>query len=161
SAAQTDLFAGFAPNAVTLGAGGGTIDTQAFDAAIAATIGGVGALDKVGSGMLTLFGANSYAGATDVNAGTLLVNGDQSRATGLRSGASGATLGVAGPSGGDVTVAGGGSVNPGLADATRAVLTVNGDLSLAGGATLNFDFGQANVVGGALNVLIEVGGDLV
>src|SRR5690606_22300599 len=83
SAAQADLFAGFSPNAVMLDAGGGTIDTQAFDAAIAATIGGAGALDKVGSGMLTLSGANSYAGATDVNAGTLLVNGDQSLATGL------------------------------------------------------------------------------
>src|SRR5690606_24459603 len=114
-----------------------------------------------GSGIVTLTGANSYAGATDVNAGTLLVNGDQSLATGLTSVASGAVLGGAGIGGGDVNVAAGGSINPGLADATPGVLTINGGLSLAGGATLNFDFGQANTVGGAFNDLIAVGGDLV
>src|SRR3546814_1742281 len=40
-------------------------------------------------------------------------------------------------------------------------LTINGDLSLAAGSVLDFEFGAANVVGGPLNDLIEVGGDLV
>src|SRR6266404_7699635 len=38
-------------------------------------------LIKNGSGTLTLTGANAYGGATQVNAGTLLINGNQSGAT--------------------------------------------------------------------------------
>jgi autotransporter-associated beta strand protein len=50
-----------------------------FSGVIGASIGGTNGpalrLAKVGSGVLTLSGANLYSGATDVNYGTLLVNG--------------------------------------------------------------------------------------
>ena len=39
-------------------------------------------------------------------------------------------------------------------------LTVNGNLALGAGFVLDFEFGQANVAGGALNDLVNVGGDL-
>ena len=125
----------------------------------ASLIFGTGGVDQIGAGTTILTGANSYAGTTTVNGGTLLINGDQSGATGLTSVASGATLGGIGTIGGNVTVATGGILAPG--DGTGpGTLAVDGNLTLAGGATLNYDFGQSNVVGGPLNDLVNVGGDL-
>ena len=45
-------------------------------------IGGTGSVVKTADGVLALAGSNSYGGSTTVNGGTLLVNGDQSAATG-------------------------------------------------------------------------------
>jgi len=57
---------------MTLQAGGGTIDTtDETDAVLGGSISGTGNLTKSGNGLLTLSGANSYAGATAVNAGIL------------------------------------------------------------------------------------------
>jgi autotransporter-associated beta strand protein len=55
--------------------GGANIDTNGFDATIAAALVGVGSggLTKNGAGTLTLTGANTYTGGTTVNAGTLQV----------------------------------------------------------------------------------------
>ena len=39
-------------------------------------------------------------------------------------------------------------------------LTVGGDLTLQGGSTLAYSFGQAGVVGGPFNDLTNVGGNL-
>ncbi|CAN7423228.1 autotransporter-associated beta strand repeat-containing protein [Caulobacter sp. LjRoot300] len=119
-----------------------------------------GRVEQAGSGTTILTGSNSYAGATTVTSGTLLVNGDQSAATGATNVASGATLGGIGIIGGGVTLAGGATLAPSDA-AGPGTLTINGNLALAGGATLNYDFGQANVAGGAFNDLVNVGGDLV
>src|SRR5690606_41564622 len=47
------------------------------DATLAGLVSGTGGLVKDGAGVVTLAGDNSYAGTTVVNAGTLLVNGDQ------------------------------------------------------------------------------------
>src|SRR3546814_70740 len=76
-------------------------------------ISGTGILNQIGTGTTILNGANSYAGATNVNAGTLLVDGNQSAATGLTTVASGATLGGIGTIGGDVNVAAGGALAAG------------------------------------------------
>jgi len=68
------LGAGVTINAsrlVTLTASGGVVDTQANTGTIAASIGGVGGLTKVGNGTLILTGSNSYSGSTTVNSGTL------------------------------------------------------------------------------------------
>lgn len=78
-----------------------------------------------------LHGASDYSGATTVEAGTLLVNGDHGRARGPVTVNSGATLGGTGTIGGPVTVAGtlASGIDPGT-------LTLNSDLVLESGATL-------------------------
>ena len=57
--------------AVTLGAGGGTFDTNGFNVVLGRAVTGVGGLTKNGLGTLQLSGANNYTGGTTVNAGTL------------------------------------------------------------------------------------------
>jgi outer membrane autotransporter protein len=61
----------FANNFVFAGGTSNTIDTQAFSLTLSGAISGAGGLTKLGAGILTLSGANAYAGATLVNAGTL------------------------------------------------------------------------------------------
>jgi fibronectin-binding autotransporter adhesin len=56
--------------AITLNAGGGTIDTNSFSTTISQGIAGASSLTKTGAGTLTLSGVNSYLGGTTVNAGT-------------------------------------------------------------------------------------------
>ena len=58
-----------------LGAGGGTIDTQAFNTTLTVPVTGTGSLVKAGTGVLTTTGTNTYAGETVVSAGTLEVAG--------------------------------------------------------------------------------------
>ncbi len=67
-------------NAITLGAGNGTIDTQSANATILGTISGAGSLTKLGTGVLTLGAANAYTGGTIVNAGTLALGIDNALA---------------------------------------------------------------------------------
>jgi len=125
---------------------------------LAGPVSGVGALTKAGGGALTLAAANSYAGGTRVEAGTLLVNGDQSAASGLTFVLAGAKLGGTGTIGGNVALADGAMLSPGAGGA--GTLTIAGDLSLSSGSNLDFAFGATNVTGGALNDLVNVGGDL-
>jgi YVTN family beta-propeller protein/autotransporter-associated beta strand protein len=56
---------------ITLQSQGGTIDTNGNNATLSGTISGPGSLTKIGLGTLTLSGSSTYAGATNVNAGTL------------------------------------------------------------------------------------------
>ncbi|WP_114953406.1 autotransporter-associated beta strand repeat-containing protein [Sphingosinicella terrae] len=141
-------------------AGTGTFLT---DAGTTLTLGGAvtgaGSLTKSGTGTLVLAGTGSYSGATSVNAGALLVNGDYADSTGATSISSGASLGGTGTIGGDVTLAAGATLTPGAGGA--GTLTIAGDLTIASDAQLDFEFGQANVAGGALNDLVNVGGDLI
>ncbi len=86
-------------------------DSNNFDAVLPGVLSGAGGLAWAGPGKLTLAAANSYAGATSVDAGTLLINGNQSAATGAIAVAAGATLGGSGTTGGAVTV--NGTLSPG------------------------------------------------
>jgi autotransporter-associated beta strand protein len=92
--------------AVTLVNAGSVIDTQGSDATFSGVLSGAGGLDKRGSSTLTLSGANTYAGDTLVTGGLLLINGDQSAATGLTTVTAGGALGGSGTIGGDVIVDG-------------------------------------------------------
>jgi fibronectin-binding autotransporter adhesin len=132
-------------------------DTYTF----AGLISGTGGLEQIGSGATVLTGNNTYAGPTSVQAGSLLVNGDQSGATGPTSVEVGAALGGTGIVGGNVTAADGAAIDPGDLGIAPGTLTINGNLALSAGSDLNYNFGQANVVGGPFNDLTVVGGDLV
>lgn len=93
-----------------------------------------GGLTKLGTGTLRLAGTNTYYGDTRVNAGTLLANGQGVSATIV---ASGATLGGNGVIGSNVTVNAGGTLAPG--NNGVGVLTVGGNVSLAGATTVEID----------------------
>ena len=56
---------------ITLMSQGGTFDTAGNNATLSGAIGGSGGLTKIGAGTLTLSGAGTYSGPTNVNAGTL------------------------------------------------------------------------------------------
>ncbi|MFK4808570.1 autotransporter outer membrane beta-barrel domain-containing protein, partial [Devosia sp. ZW T5_3] len=73
------FFRSYGTQTVTLGAGGGIIDTNGYNIGIAPVMTGAGSLTKDGLGTLTLTGANSYSGGTTITAGTLqLGNGGTS-----------------------------------------------------------------------------------
>ncbi|MEN6558707.1 MAG: autotransporter-associated beta strand repeat-containing protein, partial [Thermoguttaceae bacterium] len=75
-----------ATRGITLGTGGGTIETDSgFNATVAGVISGNGALTKTGAGTLTMTASNTYAGATTVSAGTLQI-GDGGTTGSLSSG---------------------------------------------------------------------------
>ncbi|MDP9892350.1 outer membrane autotransporter protein [Variovorax boronicumulans] len=121
-------------NAVVLtGSNDPVIDTGSFGATLSGNISGGGFITKIGSGTLTLSGANSYTGATDVAAGTL-----KAGATGTFSAASahnvrsGATLDLAGFSQTVASLANSGTVSL-VGTAPGTTLTVNGAYVGSGG----------------------------
>ena len=117
--------------------------------------------------ILRLSGTNTYSGETVVLAGTLLVNGDNSGATGNVV-VQGGVLGGTGTLGGDVFVSAGAALAPGDGPGT---LSLNGN-SLTMSAedltgmdplvsTLDFELDGFNTtVGGGVNDLIDGVGDL-
>ena len=117
----------------TLGIGGGGSNASST---FAGTLSGAGSLTKQGAGTLTLSGTSDLTGATNVNAGTLIVNGALASAT--VNVASGATLGGSGSLTGAVTVASGATLAPGASTGNGPVtgsLTVV-SLTMNQGSTL-------------------------
>jgi autotransporter-associated beta strand protein len=123
-------------------------------------IGGAGGLVKTGSGNLVLTGANTYSGATSVNAGTLSVNTSVASAITVNNGG---TLGGAGTVG-TTTVMNGGAVS--LATNT---LHVSGDYvqnpggALLIGASSNSNYGKLAVANTATfaadaKIVVDVAG---
>ncbi len=89
---------------------------------------------KTGTGKWILSGDNTYSGPTDIQEGALVINGDQSGATGTVTVASGAALGGNGRIGGDVTLASGGKLKPGDAGGgVPSKLTIDGAFSYENG----------------------------
>jgi len=148
---------------LTLGAAGGTIETESTSVlTVGSTITGPGSLTKTGPGTLILTAQNNYAGATNVNGGTLLINGDQSSADGDVSVETTATLGGTGIVGGDTTIKDGGRVTSGTATtvadlASGDYLNFSGSLTAQSGSTWLVNLVQ-NVNGSA--DFIDVGGAL-
>ncbi len=116
-----------ATGAKTLELGGDGAGANAFSGKIVngtATL----ALTKSGSGTWAISGTNEYTGNTTVSAGTLLINSNQSLATGAVAVNGTSTLGGSGTVGGSVTVASAAKLAPGNAAA--------GTLSIAGGLNI-------------------------
>ena len=134
-----------------------TIDTNGnTGSTIAGSITGQGSLATVGTGTLTLSGSSNYTGATTVNIGTLLVNGNGGGslgATNLSVGANG-VLAVAGAAaiGGNVsTTASGATIN--LQNGTAAdTLNIGGTLSLHAGSVLDYDLGTSSGINDTIAV---------
>ncbi|HLP08443.1 MAG TPA: autotransporter-associated beta strand repeat-containing protein [Opitutaceae bacterium] len=105
-----------------------TVGAKNVDSTFGGTIAngtGISALTKVGSGTLTLTGANTYTGATTVSAGTLLIDGTSS--------ASAFTVQAGGVLGGTGTITGVVAFQSGSGIACGATpLQVNGTVLLNG-----------------------------
>lgn len=103
---------------------------------------GTVSIGKTDAGTWVLSGNNSYTGMTTVIDGTLLVNGDQSLATGEVTIHGTATLGGGGTIGGNVTLATTSKLAPG---ASIGTLSIGGNLTLSALAgepcELQFDLG--------------------
>ena len=138
-------------NGVTLGAGGGTIDTNGNIVSYAAGLTGTGSLTKSGAGTLTLTANGTYTGGTTISGGTLKVT-----APGSATGSGSVTvnnLGIlsgTGILGGLITVNTGGTIDPGVGVGT---LTLPG-LTLGFDSLLKFEFNNT----GPANDLIAVTG---
>ena len=94
-----------------------------------------GMLTKVGTGALTLSGANTHTGLTTVDEGTLVINGSIAAGAVVKDG--GILKGIG--SMGAVVVESGGLFSPGLSPGTITV----GGLSLTSGSALDYELGAA------------------
>jgi autotransporter-associated beta strand protein len=108
-----------------------TADNGANALALDSAISGDGSLNKTGNGIVRLGGINTYAGPTNVSAGTLRINGDNSAAAGIITVASGATLGGNGISGGALVMQSGGRLAARIYDWSGAAGIGYDDLSVA------------------------------
>jgi len=116
--------------AVTLNAGGGTIDTSTFNSTFSGVFFGPGALTKEGTGTLTLTGANTYLGGTNINDGTLSVSNNNNLG------------GIAGPL----------NFDGGTLLTTAGIISARNGTINAGGATIDtngFSSTLAGMFGGA------------
>ena len=142
-----------------------TLQFNRTDSAPGYTYGGVisgnGVVQQIGSGQTNLTGNSSaFAGTTNVDGGTLQVNGRIGGTVNV------GTNGTAGRLEGTGTVSTFGSTTTIGTDGTLAAgtspgtLNVAGDLTLLAGSVSEFEFGTPTVIGGATNDLVNVGGNL-
>jgi autotransporter-associated beta strand protein len=120
-------------------------------------VSGEGELNKLGGGVLNLLGDNTYSGGTDVVAGTLRVSNTSGSATGTGAVTvqAGATLAGGGSVSGPVSFVGG-ILSPGDSPGTIQL----GSTTFDAGSILKYELDAAGVVGGGVNDLTVVAGDL-
>ncbi|WP_180539267.1 autotransporter domain-containing protein [Acetobacter okinawensis] len=155
-------------NGASLGALSGTANgTLNGQLALASTdntysgiLSGSGGVTIAAAGQQVFNGANSYTGTTEVDGGTLVVNGDQSTADGHVLVGNTGNLSGTGTLGGATTIAQGGTLTPGDVSTRVGTLSITNSLALAQGSSQQFYMGQTNASGGAYNSLMAVGGDL-
>ncbi len=150
-------------NAIVLGANGGTFNIGGGSGAAQVTLSGVvsgtGSLTKNGQAILELSGNNTYTGAINVTAGTVIAS--HSNALGTTAGtttvSSGATVRLAGAltvaesfslSGTGKAVS---AVNYGALHLISGSTTVSGSVTLAGDADISAASGSALTISGALS----------
>jgi len=119
----------------------------------------------IAAGQEVLDGVNTYLGATTVQGGTLLIGDSANPGASIASDASvesGATLGGFGSIGGSVDVASGAHLAPGVAGSI-GTLTVNGNLTVAQGGILDYEFGAPGADFGTAGTgdLVTVNGNLM
>lgn len=149
----------FTASALSFGSAGSILNFNhnATDYGFSAAISGAGTINhRAGDTNLTGDGS-LFTGTTNVSGGTLRVNGTLGDATSVINVLDGGRLGGAGTIGGNVSVTDG-VLAPGNSPGT---LTIAGNLSLTGASLLDYEFGHSDVVGGPLNDLTQVGGDLM
>lgn len=143
---------------VTFGVGGGGINFNHTDTdyTFATPITGLGGINQL-AGVTHLTGNNAgFTGATTVSGGELHVDGILGGATSSVVVNNGGVLGGSGTIGGNVAVTNG-VLAPGNSPGT---LTIAGNLTLDPTSLTRAEFGLSNVVGGPMNDLVKVGGDL-
>lgn len=149
---------------VEIGAAGRLLLYRSDALTLANVVTGAGTILNLGSGTVTLTGSNGagsdFTGTFILAAGNLVVNGAFGDVTGRAATVNidaGTSLGGSGTIHGNVVVADGGAMGPGNSPGTQ---TIAGNLTLNAGSILNFELAQAGVVGGGINDLINVGGNL-
>ena len=118
-----------AGNSLTLG--------SASNATFAGDISGAGSLVKSGAGTATLSGLNTYSGATAVNEGALLVNGNAAGSLSLFTVAANAAIGGSGTIGGSLSL---------LTDA-KFVFSLTDTLTVNGASVTFGGFGIDDLIG--------------
>ncbi len=122
----------------------GSIGGFGTDLTTSATTGGNSTLTKTGLGTQILSGAHTYTGPTNVDGGTLLINGSTS-STSLVTVNSGGTLGGTGTISGSVTLNNGAFLSPGASIESLAT----GSNTWNGGSTFVFEFSTDGSTGAA------------
>jgi fibronectin-binding autotransporter adhesin len=147
---------------VTLGAATLTTGNDQTSTSFAGVISGTGGLAKIGNGTFTLTGASTYAGPTNVNAGTLDVNGSLVSTVMVNNGG---TLKGNGTVGG-IIANGGGTVAPGNSIGTlnvagnvafQAGSIYQAEINAAGAGDKILATGKATLSGGTVQVLAAIG----
>ena len=134
--------------------GSATLDTNGNNVTLASGFGGStsSSLTKVGAGILTMSGTNTYTGGTTVNGGTLSVTGSGSLAAQSFNVASGATLSSTSllALSGTSTINGNVAATGGLSLGSTAIL--NGTGTITGATTINGVLAPGNSIGTINNV---------
>ncbi|MBN2506720.1 MAG: immunoglobulin domain-containing protein [Verrucomicrobia bacterium] len=148
--------------------------------AVYGAIGGNGGLTKSGSSPLFLYADNTYSGQTVVAGGSVILDAEASIPNSVAiavgsgttldvskvstahgafvlNGAVNQTLLGSGSVAGNVTAGSGAAIFPGTSAGT---LTINGNLAMTDGSSATIELGAATTVGGGVNDLLAVNGNL-
>jgi autotransporter-associated beta strand protein len=138
---------------------GALVYNRSNDVTYAGAVSGNGTLTQAGKGKLTLTGANTFTGATDITSGELIVNGSLANSS-LTTIRRGARLGGTGTLG-NTTVQAGGVHAPGNSIGTQTIIgnyTNNGVLQIEGTPTSTDKLivsGNVNISGATLDLLLS------